>query len=153
MVVDADLAQYSDFYNVQVPVYERVMALPLRVVVYSGTADTVVPYLGTQRWIWNMMNGTTPTTAWQSWSVPSDTTQTAGYTVGWGNFRFVTIRGAGHLGAWVRALPCVANCVCVSAADKSGARALSPALPALQPTVTSMKRCRNRAADSVGESA
>ncbi len=33
--------QYSDFYNVQVPVYERVMGLPLRVVVYSGTADTV----------------------------------------------------------------------------------------------------------------
>ncbi len=38
---------YSGFYNSQLPVYTRALAAGLKVVTYSGTADTVVPYLVT----------------------------------------------------------------------------------------------------------
>ena len=88
---------YNGFYTSQLPTYVRAIQAGLAIVTYSGTADTVVPYLGTSRWVFNLMNGTTPTEPWHAWTTPEHPHQAAGFTVEWGKFRFITIRNAGHL--------------------------------------------------------
>ncbi len=90
---------YSGFYISQLPVYERIVtSTSLKVIVYSGDADTVVPFVGTSRWIFNLLANETITEKWHSWVVPEAPGQAAGFTIQWNNlFRFITIRNAGHL--------------------------------------------------------
>ena len=89
---------YNGFYISQLPVYQRVSQLPnFTTIVYSGTADTIVPSLGASRWIFNLFTDT-PTEAWHAWNVTVG--QAAGYTVAWNNFRFVTASNCGHLLPW-----------------------------------------------------
>jgi serine carboxypeptidase-like clade 2 len=88
---------YSGFYLSQLPTYTRAMNAGLQIVTYSGTADTVVPYLGTSRWVFNLMGNATATEPWHAWTTPEHPHQAAGFTVRWNSFRFITIRNAGHL--------------------------------------------------------
>jgi hypothetical protein len=59
--------------------------------------DTVVPYLGTSRWIFRLMRDREPDEPWHEWTMDDTPYQAAGFTVRWGSFRFVTVRASGHL--------------------------------------------------------
>lgn len=96
---------YTNFYDSMLPIYELFTGPKtpekLSIWVYSGTADTVVPFLGTQRWV----NGIFPdpaknvVKAWHPWIVGG---QVAGYSTTYENggpnrFSFVTVKDAGHM--------------------------------------------------------
>lgn len=75
------------------PIYTNLVANGIRVMIYSGDTDASVPYTGTQ--YWTSRFGGQPISLWQPWFLDS---QVAGFeTIYPNDFRFVTIRGAGHM--------------------------------------------------------
>jgi len=75
----------------------------IKMLVMSGDDDTVCSTHGTQEWIWNMNR--TIISDWNRWTMEDGPgcpngpacTQTAGYSVKFDGFSFVTVHGAGHL--------------------------------------------------------
>jgi len=84
---------YTNFYNSMLPLYRYFMdSTNLKITVFSGDADTVVPYLGTQHWV-NAINGP-PVQKWTAWNVNG---QVAGFFQVHKRMQFVTVRNAGHM--------------------------------------------------------
>ncbi|PNH08557.1 Serine carboxypeptidase 1 [Tetrabaena socialis] len=81
-----------------VPMHERLVAAGLRVMVYSGDHDMVVPHTGTRAWLYGMaakrLGG--PEGPLRAWLMDG---QVAGFTTRFrrGGLLFATVKGAGHM--------------------------------------------------------
>jgi carboxypeptidase C (cathepsin A) len=64
----------------------------LKVWFYSGDTDAAVPFTGTIRWIPKLNLNVTE--EYRAWSVNS---QTAGYVQSYDNFKYITVKGTGHM--------------------------------------------------------
>eukprot|EP00117_Sycon_ciliatum_P037848 scpid62306/ scgid28224/ Serine carboxypeptidase-like 34 len=91
---------HVDFLRSMVPVHVGLMQRGVKVFIYSGDTDSVVPTHGTRNWIGKMVaNGQLiETEAWAPWQ-DGVTTQVGGYrnVYNYGNFTFATVHGAGHM--------------------------------------------------------
>lgn len=77
------------------PIYTRLLGSGVRVLVYSGDVDASVPFTGSQYWT-SRLQSSQPLSLWQPWM--NSNNQLAGFeTIYPNDFRFVTIRGAGHM--------------------------------------------------------
>ncbi len=77
-------------------------SIGLKVLIYSGDADSVVNFLGTERWIGDEGLNLTPVGDWHAWFGPDK--QLAGYVETYEGLTFKTVKGAGHMVAAVRPL-------------------------------------------------
>ncbi|ETV91962.1 hypothetical protein H310_13611 [Aphanomyces invadans] len=76
--------------------YPVILNAGLKALIYSGDADSVVNFIGTQRWLATDVGlNLTATEKWSSWFGPDK--QLAGYTETYGNVTFKTVKGAGHM--------------------------------------------------------
>ena len=98
----SSIVQYSrtDLLTSRLPEYQHLVASGLRVLVYSGDVDAIVPVTGTRLWVQQM--GLRETVAWQSWVEP-ETEQVGGYVVCYEkDFTFATVRDSGHMAPYVQ---------------------------------------------------
>jgi serine carboxypeptidase-like clade 2 len=66
----------------------------MRVMVFSGSIDGIVPTLGTRKWIYEKVQPTVRV-EWHPYTVDG---QVGGYVQHYnGGFSFATVRGAGHM--------------------------------------------------------
>ncbi|CAK4382988.1 unnamed protein product [Aphanomyces euteiches] len=72
--------------------YPTILAAGL---IYSGDADSIVNFVGTQRWITREGLNLSIEAPWRPWFGPDQ--QLAGYTETYTNLTFTTIKGAGHM--------------------------------------------------------
>ena len=91
---------YADLLSSMVPVHKELLASrQLRVLIYSGDVDGIVPTSGSRAWVESL--GLAQTASWHPWySTGGDHfgTQVGGYAVEYeGGFSFATVRGAGHM--------------------------------------------------------
>ncbi|GLD92513.1 hypothetical protein PINS_up001072 [Pythium insidiosum] len=87
------------------PKYRSILSrdLGLKVLIYSGDADSVVNFIGTERWIaWEQGLNLSETTPWKAWYGPDR--QIGGYVQGYKGLTFKTVKGAGHMVPAVRPL-------------------------------------------------
>ncbi|RHY14509.1 hypothetical protein DYB25_004266 [Aphanomyces astaci] len=81
------------------PLYPKLLEhqQQLRVLIYSGDADSMVNFMGTQRWISTRDGlGLTVTNKWKAWFGPDK--QLAGYTQAYDKgLTYSTVKGAGHM--------------------------------------------------------
>ncbi|KAH9108518.1 hypothetical protein LEN26_009137 [Aphanomyces euteiches] len=89
----ADLAYHGSASSLQK--YPTILSAGLKALIYSGDADSVVNFLGTQRWITKNGLNLQVKQKWQAWFGPDK--QLAGYTEVYTNLTFTTIKGAGHM--------------------------------------------------------
>ncbi|KAF0698234.1 Aste57867_11138 [Aphanomyces stellatus] len=75
--------------------YPTLLNAGLKALVYSGDADAVVNFMGTQRWLTKDGLDLPVTSAWKAWLTPDK--QVAGYSQTYGNVTFKTVKGASHL--------------------------------------------------------
>ncbi|KAI8554442.1 hypothetical protein RHMOL_Rhmol05G0099200 [Rhododendron molle] len=86
------IRSWKDSPSTMFPIYRRLIAAGLRILLYSGDTDAVVPVSGT-RYAVNALN-LTVTKPWHPWSDDAD--EVSGYTVVYEGLTFTTVRGAGH---------------------------------------------------------
>jgi cathepsin A (carboxypeptidase C)/serine carboxypeptidase-like clade 2 len=84
------------------PKYHNILGQGLKVLIYSGDADSVVNFIGTERWISNEGLKLHVTSKWKSWFGPDK--QLAGYVQEYEGLTFLTVKGAGHMVPAVRPL-------------------------------------------------
>uniref|UniRef100_A0A803L8Y4 Uncharacterized protein n=1 Tax=Chenopodium quinoa TaxID=63459 RepID=A0A803L8Y4_CHEQI len=73
--------------------HKRLISMGLRVLIYSGDHDMVVPYTGSEAWTRSL--GYKIIDEWRPWFTNG---QVAGFTQGYDrNLTFLTIKGAGHM--------------------------------------------------------
>ncbi|KAG1658633.1 hypothetical protein FOA52_007567 [Chlamydomonas sp. UWO 241] len=85
---------YDDMWNSQVPLYEELIrGGGLRITIFSGDVDGMVPLAGTRRWTAGL--GLKTVRSWRPWF--TDGEQVAGHYVAYDGLTFVTVRGAGHM--------------------------------------------------------
>ncbi|CAH0480563.1 unnamed protein product [Peronospora belbahrii] len=84
--------------------YRKLLGNGLKVLIYSGDADSIVNFMGTQRWITEDNGlGLKPTSPWRAWMGPDN--QIAGYHQRFElGLTFKTVKGAGHMVPAVRPL-------------------------------------------------
>jgi serine carboxypeptidase-like clade 2 len=92
----------DDLLSSMLPVYQSLIFSPgsanLRILIFSGDIDGMVPVVGTRRWVATL--GLEVKTHWHPWLHDG---QVAGYSVSYERgFTFATIRGAGHMAPWVQ---------------------------------------------------
>ena len=90
----------SNYHSIAEQVWPTILQLDstLRIMIYSGDADSCVPFFGTRQWTRTL--GGAVTDDWRPWqySDPNvEGTQLAGYTIGYTNLRFTTLKGIGHM--------------------------------------------------------
>ncbi|RHY29251.1 hypothetical protein DYB32_005302 [Aphanomyces invadans] len=83
-------------------VYPTILSKNLKALIYSGDADSIVNFIGTQRWITTDGLKLNVHTKWHAWFGPDN--QVAGYTEGYAGLNFTTVKGAGHMVPAVRPL-------------------------------------------------
>ncbi|XP_023730140.1 putative serine carboxypeptidase-like 23 [Lactuca sativa] len=86
------IGEWKDSPSTMFPIYKRLISLGLRILLYSGDVDAVVPVSGT-RYSIDAMN-LTVIKPWRFWT--DATKQVAGYKVVYNGLTFATVRGAGH---------------------------------------------------------
>ncbi|CAI9286837.1 unnamed protein product [Lactuca saligna] len=86
------IGEWKDSPTTMFPIYKRLIALGLRILLYSGDVDAVVPVSGT-RYSIDAMN-LTVIKPWRFWTDARK--QVAGYKVVYNGLTFATVRGAGH---------------------------------------------------------
>jgi carboxypeptidase C (cathepsin A) len=81
-----------------IPIYKELLQNNVRVLIYSGDDDSVVPFPGSEYWTRNLM-GLNPLNEWQQWTYTNpEGTQVGGFVTTYpGNFAFTTVRAAGHM--------------------------------------------------------
>jgi cathepsin A (carboxypeptidase C)/serine carboxypeptidase-like clade 2 len=84
------------------PKYRNILGKGLKALIYSGDADSVVNFIGTERWITQDGLNLTEVGPWRSWLGPDK--QIAGYVQDFDGLTFKTIKGAGHMVPAVRPL-------------------------------------------------
>ncbi|KAL7690788.1 putative peptidase S10, serine carboxypeptidase, alpha/Beta hydrolase [Plasmopara halstedii] len=84
--------------------YRKLLGNGLKVLIYSGDSDSVVNFMGTQRWITEDYGlALKPVSPWRAWLGPDD--QIAGYHQQFElGLTFKTVKGAGHMVPAVRPL-------------------------------------------------
>ncbi|MEW5304504.1 MAG: hypothetical protein WDW36_007114 [Sanguina aurantia] len=90
----------EDLLSSMMPVYaELIRDGSLRMLVFSGDVDGIVPVVGTRRWVAAL--GLTEAQGWRPWY--SGTGQVAGYAVDYqSSVTFATVRNAGHMVPYVQ---------------------------------------------------
>ena len=73
-------------------IYPILKAYGYKILFYSGDTDGAVPILGTKRWIQNQNWAITE--PWRPWTTNG---QVSGYIIGYDNFYFASVHGAGHM--------------------------------------------------------
>jgi serine carboxypeptidase-like clade 2 len=87
---------YQDPNEFMMHYYEKfVRETNWRILVYSGDADSAVPFIGTQRWIECLHLPVVQD--WSNWMYEG---QTAGSFIRYRGLSFLTIKGAGHMVPW-----------------------------------------------------
>ncbi|DAZ96040.1 TPA: hypothetical protein N0F65_000035 [Lagenidium giganteum] len=86
------------------PKYKNILAsgAELNILIYSGDADSVVNFIGTERWITQEGLNLTIVNAWRAWIGPDS--QLGGYVEDYDGLTFKTVKGAGHMVPAVRPL-------------------------------------------------
>ncbi|TMW65998.1 hypothetical protein Poli38472_003763 [Pythium oligandrum] len=84
------------------PKYRNILNRGLKAMIYSGDADSVVNFIGTERWITDDGLKLREVKAWEAWFGPDK--QVAGYVQEFEGLTFKTIKGAGHMVPAVRPL-------------------------------------------------
>jgi len=89
----SDIVNYSryDLLSSMLPIYEFLIAQGLRISVYSGDVDAIVPSVGTREWIAAL--ALTEVASIRPWTVNG---QVGGWTTQYSGLNFTTIRNAGH---------------------------------------------------------
>ena len=75
--------------------YQTLIKEGLRILIYCGDTDAVVPYNGNQLWIRDLKLETLE--PWRNWRVDNDPDNVAGYVVKYKGLTFCTIKGTGHM--------------------------------------------------------
>lgn len=83
---------YVNLYPTVKDVYQKLLSLGLRALVYNGDTDMACNFLGDQWFVEDL--GLQPTTKYQSWRHEG---QIAGFYQQFGNITFLTVKGAGHM--------------------------------------------------------
>eukprot|EP00850_Spirogloea_muscicola_P005258 SM000023S07714 [mRNA] locus=s23:1018730:1022593:- [translate_table: standard] len=88
-----DEIEYSrrDLLSSVLPLYPRLLESNLRILVYSGDVDAIVPVTGTRTWI--RMLDLQEKRSWRPWYERS---QVGGYVVEYEGLTFATVRESGH---------------------------------------------------------
>lgn len=85
---------YNDLLSSMLPVYEELLKEDgIRMTVFSGDVDGIVPVTGTRRWLKKL--GLKVKEAWKPWT--DSLGQVGGYVVQYEGLNFVTVRDAGHM--------------------------------------------------------
>lgn len=84
------------------PKYRKILTHDLKILIYSGDADSVVNFIGTERWIGSQGLKLRVKTKWHAWFGPDK--QVAGYEQQYEGLTFKTVKGAGHMVPAVRPL-------------------------------------------------
>jgi serine carboxypeptidase-like clade 2 len=84
---------YLDLLRSMLPVYQSLLTSGIKILVYSGDVDGIVPITGTRFWLEQL--NLEITEAWRPWIDSAG--QVGGYTVGYKGLSFLSIRNAGHL--------------------------------------------------------
>lgn len=84
------------------PKYRNILTHDLKVLIYSGDADSIVNFIGTERWIGRQGLKLRIKTTWHAWFGPDK--QLAGYEQQYEGLTFKTVKGAGHMVPAVRPL-------------------------------------------------
>lgn len=97
--VCSSYVNYTQYASSVRDIYQS-LAGKLRIVVYSGDADSCVPWPGTEACVDSL--GFEPATTWRRWNTTDATgaTQVAGYTRDYataGGLTYATVKGAGHM--------------------------------------------------------
>lgn len=87
----------EDLLSSMLHVYEKLIQAGLRMLVYSGDVDGIVPVVGTRRWVASLR--LKEKAAWRPWKTGG---QVGGYTVEYVGLQFATVRGAGHMVPYVQ---------------------------------------------------
>jgi len=89
-----------------IPYYQDFLAnTDLRVFIYSGDEDTVLPFIGTETWVLSLNQPAQNT--WGPWYSDHGTgPQVAGYWIDMDKLWYATVKGAGHMVPWFT--PCSA---------------------------------------------
>ncbi|KAH9108908.1 hypothetical protein AeMF1_015951 [Aphanomyces euteiches] len=75
--------------------YPLILNASLKILIYSGDADSNTNFIGTQRWLTSEGLKLPVVSPWKGWFGPDD--QLAGYTQGYKGLTFTTVKGAGHM--------------------------------------------------------
>lgn len=97
MQINSDYSR-ADFLASMLPVHKYLLEHNIRIMIFSGDVDAVVPTHGSRNWIAALEEAGTihKTKTWAPWT--DSTTQVGGYVVRYGpQFTFATVRGAGHM--------------------------------------------------------
>ncbi|KAI8498460.1 hypothetical protein Bbelb_236620 [Branchiostoma belcheri] len=88
------IVDYSrkDLLTSMLPVYKRLFSAGLRILVYSGDVDAIVPVTGTRAWLKALK--LTEVEGWSAWTASDQ--QVGGYSVVYDKLMFATVRNAGH---------------------------------------------------------
>jgi len=96
---------YTDLLSSMIPVYQWLLTNSnIKMLVYSGDVDGIVPVMGTRSWLASM--NMTISETWRPWF--DSEKQTGGFTMKykWGTnpngLTFATVRDAGHMVPWVQ---------------------------------------------------
>ncbi|KUF84543.1 Serine carboxypeptidase 26 [Phytophthora nicotianae] len=84
------------------PKYHNILGRNLKALIYSGDADSVVNFIGTERWLGGQGLKLQITQKWRAWFGPDQ--QLAGYVQKYEGLTFKTVKGAGHMVPAVRPL-------------------------------------------------
>uniref|UniRef100_A0A3P9IWM9 Carboxypeptidase n=1 Tax=Oryzias latipes TaxID=8090 RepID=A0A3P9IWM9_ORYLA len=89
---DAVGEKYKTLYSTVKDVYQKLLSLGLRSLVYNGDTDMACNFLGDQWFVEDL--GIKPTTRYQTWLYED---QVAGFYQQFANITFLTVKGAGHM--------------------------------------------------------
>jgi len=91
-----------------IPYYETFMnKTDYKIIVFSGDADTVVNFVGTEEWIASL--GRPVSEKWSAWYYArldgENNPQVGGWRIQYDRISFVTVKGAGHMVPWYQPAP------------------------------------------------
>jgi len=83
---------YSDVEKSVLPLYQHFFNENLRILIYSGDVDAIVPYPGTREWVAQLKRPIL-----KSWRPYIVNKQVGGYVTVYKGLSFATVRNAGHM--------------------------------------------------------
>ena len=87
--------RYNTLDDGSIWTYPYLIKEGIRILVYSGDTDVVVPFNGNQQWIQDLkLEIEQP---WRQWRAFDDYNNVAGYVVKYKGLTFCTIKGTGHM--------------------------------------------------------
>ena len=86
--------KYKTQYKASVWVYPTLIKNNIRILIFNGDADMIVPFNGNIRWIESLKLDVEET--WRKWRAFGDKNNVSGYVTKYKGLTFCTIKGAGH---------------------------------------------------------